>query len=65
MNCPVCGSDIVISLGRLGKLDWFRCRNCGIDFAPRSDESQPLEDLDYSECDPNSSARVPRINRNR
>lgn len=26
-----CGSDTFIFLGRLGRLDHYRCRNCGLD----------------------------------
>jgi ribosomal protein L37AE/L43A len=29
--CPACGGE-GIGLGRLGATQWFRCRNCGIDF---------------------------------
>lgn len=30
-RCPVCpGSGLL--LGSLGRLRWFRCRDCGIDF---------------------------------
>ena len=32
--CPACpGSGML--LGCLGRLRWFRCRNCGIDFQRR------------------------------
>ena len=30
MNCTACGGQLV-SLGVLGNLHWFRCRDCGID----------------------------------
>jgi len=29
-ECPVCGG-LLVYLGRLGRLNWLRCRNCGID----------------------------------
>ena len=30
-DCPACGGPGV-ELGALGKLKWYRCRNCGIEF---------------------------------
>lgn len=27
-NCVLCGGPVVF-LGQLGRIDWFRCRNCG------------------------------------
>lgn len=32
MRCPTCGSRLHILLGRLGRLLWYRCRDCGIDW---------------------------------
>lgn len=29
--CPICAGE-GIALGQLGKLLWFRCRACGMDF---------------------------------
>lgn len=29
--CPECGGDGV-PLGTMGRLQWFRCRSCGIDY---------------------------------
>jgi len=37
--CPRCGGPGV-PMGTLGKLEWFRCRNCGWDFSV----SSPTED---------------------
>lgn len=31
MTCSACGGPGFL-LGVLGRLRWFRCRNCGIDF---------------------------------
>ncbi len=31
MICPCCGGEGAF-LGGLGRLEWFRCQNCGIDF---------------------------------
>ncbi len=31
MYCPTCGGDGGF-LGRLGRMAWFRCRNCGMEF---------------------------------
>lgn len=31
-DCPACGWDSSSYLGRLGKLLWFRCVACGIDW---------------------------------
>jgi len=30
-QCPICDGEGVV-LGALGKLIWFRCCNCGMDF---------------------------------
>jgi hypothetical protein len=30
-GCPACGSHDFVYLGRLGRLEWLRCRNCGLD----------------------------------
>ena len=31
VECPVCGSEAFL-LGYLGRLQWFRCRYCGMEF---------------------------------
>jgi hypothetical protein len=31
VECPCCGGPGV-ELGTLGRLEWFRCRDCGMDF---------------------------------
>lgn len=31
VTCPTCGGPGGF-MGALGRLDWFRCINCGIDF---------------------------------
>lgn len=35
LTCPVCGGA-AFALGKLGKLTWFRCRDCGMDFSQKS-----------------------------
>jgi hypothetical protein len=30
--CPACGGEEPVVLGQLGRLQWYRCRDCGIDF---------------------------------
>ncbi len=32
MMCPACGS-IGVELGVLGQLTWYRCEDCGFEFA--------------------------------
>ncbi len=32
LGCPVC-SGLGYLLGQLGRLLWFRCRGCGIEFS--------------------------------
>jgi len=32
MNCPMCGGPGVF-MGAMGYKTWFRCRNCGMEFA--------------------------------
>ncbi len=31
MYCPVCSGETIF-LGQLGNLEWYRCRNCGLEF---------------------------------
>ena len=33
--CPVCPGRGMV-LGQLGRLRWYRCRDCGIDFSRRA-----------------------------
>jgi transposase-like protein len=33
VNCPVCADEVKGErLGVLGRLTWYRCRDCGIDY---------------------------------
>lgn len=39
-DCPLCGAEQAgVSLGTLGGRQWYRCRDCGIDFNIRVDEA--------------------------
>lgn len=31
--CPACSSEGAVPLGAMGRLEWYRCRRCGIDFS--------------------------------
>ena len=31
VSCPVCGGDGQL-MGSLGRLNWYRCVNCGMEF---------------------------------
>lgn len=42
MNCPGCGGALYL-LGRLARLWWYRCRDCGWEF---STETAPPEEVD-------------------
>jgi tRNA(Ile2) C34 agmatinyltransferase TiaS len=33
-RCKVCGGVLEI-LGKLGRLTWYRCRNCGMEFSEK------------------------------
>lgn len=33
VNCPACGGEPNF-MGRMGSTDWYRCRQCGMDFHP-------------------------------
>ncbi len=44
-NCKVCGGPLTF-LGSLGKLGWFRCRDCGMEFWGTESE---LEEVDQEE----------------
>lgn len=37
--CPQCGGEAVV-LGKLAKLEWFRCRNCGAEFCVEDEFKQ-------------------------
>jgi hypothetical protein len=36
--CPLCGSECLVLLGRLGRLLWLRCRDCGIDLSRTTED---------------------------
>ena len=38
--CPACYGPGV-SLGTLGTLNWFRCRDCGLDFNTKAEAEGP------------------------
>lgn len=38
MSCAVCGGDLTL-LGKMGRLVWFRCRDCGMDQSTEDDGS--------------------------
>lgn len=40
MACPACGG-IGVKLGALGRLIWYRCRQCGIDYSKESKRKNP------------------------
>lgn len=50
MDCPFCESQEFVHLGRLGRLDWFRCRACGAEFAVPAD-GDPASDEDLRSWD--------------
>lgn len=31
-TCPACGHENDTALGTLGRLRWYRCRACGVDY---------------------------------
>lgn len=39
--CKVC-NGVLVFLGRLGNLDWFRCRDCGME------QSVEVEDVSFN-----------------
>lgn len=39
--CPLCGAQEVATIGKLGRLLWYRCQDCGIDFNQRIDKNTP------------------------
>jgi len=41
-RCPVCGG-LELYLGALGRLDWFNCQNCGMQFNQESDNQDNEE----------------------
>lgn len=47
MICQLCGGVLVL-LGLLGNLAWFRCRQCGMEFSKRLTPEE-IEDLNQEE----------------
>lgn len=45
MFCELC-NGILEHLGKLGKLTWFRCRNCGADCGVEDFEPHELDNED-------------------
>jgi hypothetical protein len=55
MKCPACQSDLdgpSCELGSLGRLRWFRCRYCGMDFSKEKQIVKPkqIKSLNGGEC---------------
>lgn len=46
--CPICNGNGV-PLGQLGKLFWFRCRQCGMEFSI----NQSIDSFNFDEDFPN------------
>lgn len=44
-TCPACGGPGVL-LGTLGRLEHFRCRDCGAEFSRRPDQDGTPDDPD-------------------
>ena len=48
--CDCCGGDLHY-IGRLGSLDWSRCRNCGSEQAQAADDFQQMDSMEASDVD--------------
>lgn len=48
MNCSIC-NGILVLLGRLGWLTYFRCRDCGMDFTIEVDFTEQDEEEYYED----------------
>lgn len=48
-----CDHDVLMPLGQLGNLYWFRCRHCGIEFHKHKEDlghyGEPSYELDEEE----------------
>lgn len=38
LECPQCRMEALVWLGTLGRLDWYRCRNCGWEVSMTEEE---------------------------
>lgn len=45
MKCPLCGGLLVL-LGKLGRLVWFRCRDCGMEFGKDEKDVVIIDETD-------------------
>jgi hypothetical protein len=50
MNCELCGGELVV-MGQLGRLEWSRCRNCGMEFSSEAWEPTPEDGDQYDRYD--------------
>ena len=49
--CPACGGEGEC-LGTLGTVDWYRCRDCGLDFGRQASNDDVGRRDDPSRCGP-------------
>lgn len=50
-TCPACPGRGMV-LGKLGRLRWYRCRDCGIDFSRRAPPARRAAGLSTSGSPP-------------
>lgn len=43
--CPACDTGEGVPLGNLGRKEWFRCRDCGIDFSRDKQREEDFESI--------------------
>ena len=43
--CPVCGGYSTL-LGRLGRMLWFRCRACGLEWNEKGDDTWDIDSVE-------------------
>jgi hypothetical protein len=48
LKCPECGGPVIL-LGIMGRLAWYRCRNCGGTFCQREELEEPGNPEDNEE----------------
>ena len=59
--CPLCAGDGVL-LGTLGRLRWFRCRDCGMNFSRQTGTRTKTKSTSHQEeGEPHGNSRCGKL----
>ena len=51
MSCPACNNGHASVLGALGRLIWYRCRDCGAEYSHEAPEDDGWDDAPAQSSD--------------